>query len=404
VYIWTLIAFELQLTGDRLWVVTFYFSFLKSRPFPDLNGDPQELRKLNRLTDMLLNAVPTTVLGIRRMYLTSGGHSLRALLDRVIVKDSNSRQIGATDPRDRVYALLGIANDAAAKDVVADYTLSCDQAYVMTARALLRHGHDDILSLCRTRGTCKGLPSWVPDWSANLRKPWSVWHTDERLFNASGISDDSAEPSMTPHTEDTFNLHLHLTAYFVDTIKELGHSFRLGIDDQINWHELRPYFDNISQFLGQSSVYTAAQKEEAEWRIPVGDTEITETNSQMLRAPGRSHMKAGHAVAKAICGLKVMSMDEMKENIPALVCFQCQLSRMYDSRPFISENGYVGLCPAEAQPGDAIVILRGPRVPYIVRKANGGLQWTLVGESHVYGIMDGEFMATNPVAEDIVLS
>jgi hypothetical protein len=95
--------------------------------------------------------------------LVSGGHDLRTLLDRVIVKDSKSQRIDATDPRDRVFALLGIANDEAAKEIVADYTLSCEHAYIMTATALLRHGHDDVLSLCRQRGVCTDLPSWVPD-------------------------------------------------------------------------------------------------------------------------------------------------------------------------------------------------------------------------------------------------
>jgi hypothetical protein len=352
---------------------------------------------------MLRNAVPTTIIGIRRKYLTSDGHSLRALLDRVIVKDSNSHRIGATDPRDRVYALLGIANDAAAKEIVADYTLSCDKAYIMTARTLLCHGHDDILSLCRTRGTCKNLPSWVPDWSANLRKPWSVWHTNKRLFNASGALDDSSGIPMVLQSEGTFDPCLHLTGSFVDTIKDLGHSFCLSIDDQINWHKMRPYFDDIYRFLQQSNTYTTAQKEEAEWRIPVGDTEITETNSQMLRASVMSHMKAGHAVAKAIAGMGTMPIDEMKQNIPSLGCFHCQLGRMYDSRPFISERGYVGLCPMESQPGDTIAIFKGTRVPYVIRKRDSELEWMLVGESHVYGIMDGEFTSTSPPVQEIVL-
>jgi hypothetical protein len=79
-------------------------------------------------TNMLSEPLPTTLFDIRRKYLVSGGHDLRTLLDRVIVKDSSSGRIGATDPRDRVYALLGISNHDAAKEIIADYTLSCGRA------------------------------------------------------------------------------------------------------------------------------------------------------------------------------------------------------------------------------------------------------------------------------------
>lgn len=101
---------------------------------------------------MLSAALPTTtVISIRRKYQVTDGHDLRTLLDTIIIRDSHHDRTDSTDPRDVVYALLGIAIDDAAEDIVADYTLTCEQAYVMTAKALLRHGHDDILSCCRLR-------------------------------------------------------------------------------------------------------------------------------------------------------------------------------------------------------------------------------------------------------------
>jgi hypothetical protein len=76
---------------------------------------------------------------------------------------------------------------------------------------------------------------------------------------------------------------------------------------------------------------------------------------------------------------------------------------MCDSRPFISKSGYVGLCPLETQSGDQIAVFMGARVPYIIRKKENEPRWILIGESHVYGIMDGEFMSNSPVPEEITL-
>ncbi|EAT81460.1 hypothetical protein SNOG_10961 [Parastagonospora nodorum SN15] len=275
---------------------TLYFRIFSSRSHPDVHGDVQAFWKDNWLTNMLSDALPTTLIGIRRKYLVSGGHDLRTLLDRVIVKDSKSQRIDATDPRDRVFALLGIANDEAAKEIVADYTLS---------------------------------------WSADLRKPWSVWHTTSRLYAASGPSKLLLSP-----IQDLFFPYLTLPSLFIDTIASLGHTFTPGLDDQISWPSLRPYFADISLFLAQSTRYTAQEKEEAEWRIPVGDTEVAETNSQMVRATPNSHMKAGHAVAKAMAS-ETGAVDELvKENFLAFACYRCQMGRMYDSQLYAWDYGW----------------------------------------------------------------
>lgn len=106
----------------------------------------------------LTTAIAPTLIGIRWRYLLVGEQDLLTLFLQTNVNYEPVSHIGATDPRDRVYALLGVANDASANVIIADYTLSCKQAYIMTARALLQLGHDDILSLCRTRGGCKDLP------------------------------------------------------------------------------------------------------------------------------------------------------------------------------------------------------------------------------------------------------
>lgn len=196
---------------------------------------------------------------------------------------------------------------------------------------------------------------------------------------------------------------LALKSFPVDTIETVGHTFQLGIDENFNWQEMRPYFKDISDFLAQSNRYNAFQKEEAEWRLPVGDTEVAELNRVMVRASADSHMKAGYTIARAMGDEVPVPDDVVKPNRIAFACYCCQLARMYDSRPIITDNGYVGLAPLEAQPGDVVTIFEGARVPYIIRKIGNGSQWVLIGESHVYGIMDGEFMATDPMPQEIIL-
>jgi hypothetical protein len=42
-------------------------------------------------------------------------------------------------------------------------------------------------------------------------------------------------------------------------------------------------------------------------------------------------------------------------------------------------------------------------VPHIIRKVDEAAQYILIGESHVYGIMDGEFMTKERIMENITL-
>ena len=79
---------------------------------------------------------------------------------------------------------------------------------------------------------------------------------------------------------------------------------------------------------------------------------------------------------------------------------------MHSSRPFITEKGYVGLCPDESASGDAIFIPSGGHVPYIVRDISlSGVSiespgsWRLIGEAFVYGLMDNELQLESKQGE-----
>jgi hypothetical protein len=78
------------------------------------------------------------------------------------------------------------------------------------------------------------------------------------------------------------------------------------------------------------------------------------------------------------------------------------LEDQHDRRPFISAQGYVGLAPAHLQPGDAICILYGATVPFVLRELPDG-QYQLIGEAYVRGIMDGEWLETERKSQTFLL-
>jgi hypothetical protein len=56
---------------------------------------------------------------------------------------------------------------------------------------------------------------------------------------------------------------------------------------------------------------------------------------------------------------------------------------------FIYSKGYIGLAPAEVSQDDIIVAFCGLPGPYIIRPISGTLDFQLVGQCYVQGMMDG---------------
>ena len=73
----------------------------------------------------------------------------------------------ASDPRDKVFALLGLANQSGTVAISADYSTNVQDVYMHVARYVLLTNNDlSIFSFAGLgRADLPRLPSWVPDWT-----------------------------------------------------------------------------------------------------------------------------------------------------------------------------------------------------------------------------------------------
>jgi hypothetical protein len=66
----------------------------------------------------------------------------------------------------------------------------------------------------------------------------------------------------------------------------------------------------------------------------------------------------------------------------------------------VTKRGYVGVVPNMAQVGAVVAVLKGGRVPFILKKSeerDGALR--LVGEYYVHCLMNGEELGLHGVVE-----
>ncbi len=98
----------------------------------------------------------------------------------------------ATNPRDKVYGLFGLSNDARRQissqhHLEIDYAKSTASVYAEVVRYMVEStGCLDVLRACLGVGKVAGLPSWVPDWTVSQTRSVSgvvYWRKPFRVTN-----------------------------------------------------------------------------------------------------------------------------------------------------------------------------------------------------------------------------
>ncbi|KAH7350605.1 heterokaryon incompatibility protein-domain-containing protein [Rhexocercosporidium sp. MPI-PUGE-AT-0058] len=317
---------------------------------------------------------------------STSGSSLFELVARIHVTGAIKAYCGATNPRDRIFALLGMANDSSRLGIQPDYDQSktCSEVYTHAAREIIGSGQVDFLSLSQPQGRQPDLPSWVPD----LRAEWILrpcgqlpW---DSAFKAFVSSPESAKRHAPAETGAYIPNQIRLFGYQVDIIEEMGRPWTPhyidGCSNESSLPAISEYLVDITNLCAKSDakfaetqhdIYaTTTDRSTAHKRVPVADQE--EYGTGFIR----------RAVSPTIV------RDDQK---PRGMSYRNMLGWQRDRRPFLSENGYVGLAPLHAQIGDVIVVLENAKFPYILRVISDGI-YNLVGEAYVHGIMYGEFL------------
>jgi hypothetical protein len=189
----------------------------------DTEGDfPPDMKALfDAISSIKLPASARFVLGMRRQYHhpTRHANEARPNLIRILARVRAGRE--ATNPKDRIWALLGLASNQGALRITPDYTdyVSDTLAYCNATKAMLSAGHVDILAFSQwiKSGDADPLmPSWAPDWRMEVKQPFGQlpWDTP---YSASRYV---PFPRSLDHAVSTHHLKLKgTTVDYIESIK-----------------------------------------------------------------------------------------------------------------------------------------------------------------------------------------
>ncbi|PGH35754.1 hypothetical protein GX50_01467 [[Emmonsia] crescens] len=327
----------------------------------------------------------------------------------------------ALDPRDKVFALLGLmcGNGSSTsnldphpnpqpKRIKADYTKPVEHVYRETAAYIfMEEQHLKLLTNEYPPNTreCQDMPSWVPDWSANTKPLHPLIRESDRL---------STLIKGEIHCTDT---SLFVNGNIFDTISYASEVVTAANERFI----LRNLINMMKARTATTSYITTNQSHnEALCRTLIANNAslrpgLDETERYFFYLL-RDRMTTDH-VPIVQEGLfndleYLLKPDITEKREPYLL----ELRRtLYDRAFFTTRKGYMGIGPkgkTRVRVGDQVAVLGGGFTPFILREVgvgdgvgsygSGGVGeggdsgrrgcYTLVGESYIHGMMEGEFL------------
>lgn len=337
------------------------------------------------------------------------------------------RAFDATDPRDHIYATLGIVNAAATNQglnqpaMTVDYTRTVADVFADAARSIMQaNSCVNLISLAQDpqMRNQPGLPSWVPDFSAGGEMPIlfqkaARWKVMPKLYRLAQSAIES--PSTSFEVQENLRV-LGVKALRLDEIAAVGES-HYELTNEGLWGKTaqillsRPQFSSYASnesrvqslwrtlvanasfsgeeiappdmaadfkaFVTVSLVMSLIHNADHLSRLPTWKTltemEIqatTDNDGAIIALPSFEEI-----CVKAIEATRRLKDHEAGREVPRGTTLGSSASRfahtmepMYHRRLFITQGGHLGIGPLSARAGDTTWVLPGAPLATVLRR------------------------------------
>ena len=321
----------------------------------------------------------------------------------------------ATDPRDKIYAFLGLL-EPSQRLVVPDYALSTRKVYQDAVVKIINHSSD--LSILMDKDEYLGevdVPTWCTDWTSTGVSGVELYSHYQAAGNSEALVQLCAE--------DT----LKVQGLVYDTITKIapdeGASEVGTVLDEA--YRILCGWESLCQLSAGSDILypSGGTRKDAFWQTVLMGMRADRTArlSDADRVPyntWRQWLERNHGRAPYTNEAATLVSRAWKKKVQVNanssirshnnIVINYPLVRWF----FVTERGYIGLGPAKMQPGDVVCVLRGGKVPFVLRAAEEDGEnddnhgdgpcraagacaaeqgyYSLVGYAYLHGVMDGE--------------
>jgi hypothetical protein len=373
---------------------------------------------------------------LESVFLKSSGGTIlhRRIALETLVSDLAPFQ--ATDPRDKIYALLSLAQDGKPlktlpalpsdsqtifQHLTADYQRSNLDVYSdFISRCIITSGSLDVITrpwapLRRTKWHKKFLDPdlrfWVPSWISILddlpfgvpKKGTGKRTNADTLVGKATTKVYNASNSMRAQfrfgineADRTFDGCLFAKGVAIGTVTELSTRMADGI-------VLRDCLEMIGG-IERTSEGQLTKMSDAVWRILCGNRDDLGRSASPVSRYALLHLLQRLPPNSSIDTVELLESDldeYVREFLKRVQAVTWNRKVALISSPKGEEERRIGLVPTRSQVGDTVCILLGGSVPFVLRKHNDSAEecWELIGESYVEGQMDGEAVSCSTEQE-----
>jgi hypothetical protein len=324
--------------------------------------------------------------------------------------------MNVTDPRDRVFAMLGHyairkGHNSELKELEADYKKSVEEVYADVAKRALTGDTESLITLAAVQHKTltspvessqkrqAKLPSWVPDWRARhghimsepttphcasgLKKPdLRISASAPEVLSINGIKIDSIEDCSEPLEKGAFHERKSdeekNTRPAVETLWTdiCGNTNGFRLSDKYASGEESSFFAYAQTLSnGCMAIYWQNHATERYSDVPI-ETWLAHAAAYLMKTVDSA------AISPELCGLAEKGDAQKWSRAATGASTHRRFAR--------TSRGYYVMGPQAMEKGDIICVLFGGKMPFCLRPCLGSQYYLLVGECYIHGFMNGE--------------
>jgi len=313
----------------------------------------------------------------------------------------------ASEERDKIFALLGLATDCSGDVFDPDYESPLEDVVRRYASEFVRRGL--ALDLLYRAGTSKAYPfcSWIPFWTrGNFPQTISSWRGERGNFSAGGKRSTRAQ--VLP----TNKCVLSVRGFSFDTIVRVS-GIRTEESDIISF--VNSIYSSVESL---KSYPTGESRHDLKWKLPIGNAGrpyLEPTNQYLIPReiivgdpkPKNWPPDLGRNISMVNSKRDMMNFLKKPQNLRDLTWNYWQTAAAFAKRisngtMCFTKMGYVGIVPGDSRVGDEVCVFNGAAVPFVLRKTQATaeeIEYQLIGEGYIHGIMYGEALSFNHTPE-----
>ncbi len=303
----------------------------------------------------------------------------------------------ASDPRDKVFALVGIAHGKIAAASTPDYSRDVLEVYRdLATHVIIAEKTPDFLLHCAHIAGSQAplLPSWVPDWSQPL-------HTNCSSMFTPGAYNASAGTSFKGRVNEALD-ELFLDGVLLNKVEVIGgagHFDGSGDGYREIYKKLVESFKNLVEVNEEYlDIFRQSQRYRGCYWSAFTRALVADKDHEGLRVGQRDLSEVYVTYRKFLSRAVFRSVTTRGPPIEVSEgTVECQEMRGFDTamnyaafgRTFcLFDDGRAGWVPKTVEVGDRIAIFLGATVPILLRPRDNG--YIVLGEAYVHEMMDGQ--------------